>query len=804
MITVQARTRNSPARPKKSDQADVPDLATVKDLLHIGARSSNGFVESLPFSFRDVTAGTENEFQTVVLGKRQNQDLAIAIESSNFYKNMIRRAASGDISNKNVLALEQYLEDKNDVWENTWVRFPEQALNRYARHIFNADLKSDKTDPASLQRTDTDRFFFTQNKESFIRIPVSYLLKLAMADLIGSRNKLHPFIRITGEKMMAHFLNDNTSPEITSFHPVRSRESRGIGPQVARETLIRFMLTQLLVQYAEKKFRLLEYGQQVRVFFSASPPLMQQRLNACISDAFYRHLFMSPCLSGWARGQEKHDYMHLCHQVLSRSQINGIAKLKEAGIINSNLVVLPNTSNISLANNGTHISIGSRKLSRLLADPGSGFTPVHEKYTGDLVIKVVEHFLCLFPGTFSAAPFRLDFTDFHPEKLLGFLPHELDYTHLRMIWRRWKGKAANRILGRPMTPFGPLWLDRLISRAGFLKGDFVPDFRLMDYLVCPMSTDQSPALDGRPGNDMQLKKDLAEMGIFDTRMSLYQLVKLREFSTMGFSGLEHRYYSIFEDIVPDMGGAADLQTLITALAWQYIVTQNVTHDMIPDAPDIESERRQIFFCSAVDLPTFYVNTRTRNLFLQKIVSKISKTRASRRYPGYTRIRLHDYKLALIQTIQTDAGDLVDHLGMKAAMADLERRIRFPGTHAASGRLVSGILAGDKKKNPMAFEAQTFNAKAESYYIDGLRQKHITAGFALLTEELCRLDLWACFREPAFKQVLTDILGETDITTFLKQVKDQLSAENLSMEHLQKLMFLIILYVNKETKNFETV
>jgi hypothetical protein len=115
--------------------------------------------------------------------------------------------------------------------------------------------------------------------------------------------------------MMSHFLNDNTSPEITSFHPVRSRESRGIGRQIARETLIRFMLTQLLVQ---------------------------QRLNACISDAFYRHLFMSPCLSGWARGQEKYDYMHLCHQVLSRSQLNGIAKLKEAGIINSNLVVLMN------------------------------------------------------------------------------------------------------------------------------------------------------------------------------------------------------------------------------------------------------------------------------------------------------------------------------------------------------------------------------------------------------------------------------------------------------------------------------
>jgi len=60
---------------------------------------------------------------------------------------------------------------------------------------------------------------------------------------------------------------------------------------------------------------------------------------------------------------------------------------------------------------------------------------------GDLVIKIAEHFLPLFVGTYSAAPYRMDFCDFHPEKALGFLPHELDYTHLRMIWRRWKKKA---------------------------------------------------------------------------------------------------------------------------------------------------------------------------------------------------------------------------------------------------------------------------------------------------------------------------------------------------------------------------
>ena len=69
----------------------------------------------------------------------------------------------------------------------------------------------------------------------------------------------------------------------------------------------------------------------------------------------------------------------------------------------------------------------------------------HEKYLGDLVTKFVEHFLPMFVGTYSAAPYRLAFGDFHPEKALSFLPFELDYTHLRMIWRRWRKKAHLKV-----------------------------------------------------------------------------------------------------------------------------------------------------------------------------------------------------------------------------------------------------------------------------------------------------------------------------------------------------------------------
>ncbi len=801
MPAIQAAPENK--RPPVRSSMTGTDLTFLYPALEIKTGSMEAFVESLPFSFRDVTAGAENEFQAVVLGKREDVDLPITIESANFFKNMVRRAASGDTSRKTITALERYLEQKNDVWENSWVRFPEQCLNTFAREVFAADLHADKTNPGTGLRSDAGQFRFTRAGENMIRVPVSYLLKLSLADVIGSAPLIHPRIKQTGERMMDHFLNDNTSPEIFSFHPVRSGAgSRGIGRTLATETLIRFLFTQLLVRYAEQKLGLMDNGQQVRVYFSASPPVMQHRLNACLSDAFYRYLFMSPCLSGWNRGEEKHAYMKLCHEVLSRSQINAIAKLKEAGIINSNLVILPSSSNISLANNGTHISIGSRKLSGLMADPGSGFTAVHEKHLGDLAIKVAEHFLCLFPGTYSASPFRLNFEDFHPEKILGFLPHELDYTHLRMIWRRWKKKAANRILGQAVTPFGPVWLDRFISTTLGLKGDFVPDFRLVDYLVSLMSTDQSPALDGTPGNSVRLGSDLAQMGIFDTRMPLYQLVRLREFDRMGYSGFEHRYYSIFEDIPADMGGAADMQTLITALAFQYILNKDVTHAMIPDTPGVESERRQMFFCAALNLPTCYVKTDNSNRFLVKIVSRIPNTRKSRRYPGYTRIKIHDYKQALIDTLQTDGRALVESFRMQASLADLQGRINSPESRSAGGKLVTGILHTQKKKNPMHYAGDTFNGYAETFYRDTLCTRHMAEGFKTLVNEFTRMDLWASFREPGLKDVISTILPGQSLESFLHQVKTPLMDGTICVENTKKLIFLIMLYVNLESRLHE--
>ncbi len=776
---------------------DNRNSAWLREALGIDPATPDTFSASLPFAGSDATAGVENELQTVVIGAKDTVDLPRSILQSGYYKNILRRALSGDAPQRLITELDRYLDENPDnAWEHSWVRFPIKCLSPFARSIFYGDLRVDKKVDSSPLRSDAEKFMVKDRGEQCIRVPVSYLLKLSLADAIGSSAFTPQEARRIGRRCMEHFLNDNTSPETFSFYVSALTPERGMGLQPARETALRFMLTQALVQYAEIRFGLAASGQRVLAYFAPHPPVRQKRLNGIITDGFYRELFMSPCLSGWDHGQEKHQYMVLCHQVLSRSQLNTLGKLKEAGIITRDLVVLPNMSNISLANNGTHVSLGSRKLTGALNAARSGFAAGHEKYLGDLAIKIFEHFMPLFVGAYSAAPYRLEFGDFHPETVLGFLPHELDYTHLRMLWRRWRLKADVKIMGQPITPFGPASLDRLVSGFFKLRGDFVQDFRLIDYPVGLMSTDQSPALDGSPGNDQRLKKDLAHLGVFDERMPLYLFYRLRQHSAMGFSGFEARYYSLFETMLGDMADAVSLQALITALSYKYIVSGWFRHEHIPDSPVVESERRQIFFGAAIGIPTFFVRSDTENQFLAYIVNRMEACRPSRRYAGYTRCRNDEYRQALLAVIRQDGADLVEQMGLQETLRRLEERIKNPATSSAS-RITAGILEQCGGRSAMAMPAAEFNAAAEGFYRTALRRRHCAESFSVCLDSLRLLDRLALEGCGSFREALAELLGGGSALGFAERLPGGLAEGPLTEELLRTFISLLLLAIEAE-------
>lgn len=747
--------------------------------------------ETIPFGPEDVTAGSESELQVAVVGERSDVDLPLAIEQSSFFANSIRRAQSGDAPQRIVSDLEDWLESNRDrVWDNSFVRFPRRTLSAYANNVFENDLSADKSDPSSPRRSDAARFTVIEGGEELVRIPISYLLKLALADALGVADNPPDAIRGAGVRLMGCFLNDNTSPETLSFHVPRLSRAAGGGQALARESAKRYLFSQLLIAYSNEVFELRQSGQTALLYASPHPPVRQRQLNDCVSDSFYRELFMSPCLSGWDRGEQKRDYMALCHQTLSRSQLNAIGKLREAGVITRNLVVLPNTSNVSLANNGVHVSLGSDRLSDAVG-AGGDFGAAEEKYVGDLVIKIVEHFLPLFVGSYTAAPYRLAFQDFHPERALSFLPHQLDYTHLRMLWRRWKRKAKNSIFGNPICPLGPKWLDRSIAGVFGLKGDFIPDFRLIDYLVAPMSTERSPALDGSLGNERRLLTDLDHLGVFDARMSPYQLYRQRDRAGKGYSGFEGRYYSLFETFGGDFAQAVNLQRLITALAFRYVATGAVTHAHIPDRPVVESERRQILFGAAVGIPTFFVENDNANAFLLDLVRRSRKVRNSRRYPGRLRVERVEYQRVLLEAIREDAADLVESMGLEETLADLEQRLGEPKSHSAAGRLTGGILDETGARDPFKLTAREFNHAAEGYYRRSLRLRQTEEAFDTLLDSFRKLVRSSAAERAEVAEALRYALDGADAVSYLKKVRDDLLAERLPAVEIRRLIQLML-------------
>jgi hypothetical protein len=775
------------------------DLQRICSVLGIDRRNARTLAESLPFSCGDTTAGTENELQTAIVGNAESVDLPLRIKESGYFKNLLRRTTSGDVSPKVLTAIMEYLQcNADEVWENSWVRFSRDRLNPYAGRVFDRDLLADKKRVRGPRRKDCFRFFEETEAGVMVRIPVSYLLKLALADAVGDAGT-DPTVQATGAQLLECFSNDNTSPETVSFYTIPLTENFGRARGVAAETSKRFLLCQFLTAYANQKLGLTASGQHTIVYFAPHAPFRQRQLNNLIPDSFYRELFMSPCLSGWSCGEAKYQYMVLCHQVLSRSQLNAIRKLKEASIIVNNLVVLPNTSNVSLANNGTHLSLGSRKLSRVLQDGGSGFGAQDEKYLGDLVIKIVEHFLPLFVGTFSAAPYRLDFSDFHPEKVLGFLPHELDYTHLRMIWRRWRTKARIKVFGHSMTPFGPEWLDRCISSIFRLKGDFVTDFRLIDYFVSVMSTDENPSLNGEVDSESRLKEDLATMGIFDTAMPIYLLYRQRRCAAMGFSGFEGRHYSLFESLGADIEQAAQLQNLVTALAYQYILTGAVAHHDIPDNPSVESERRQVFFGTAIGIPTFYVRHDTTNHFMKRILQRAARIRASRRYPGYLRVYNVEYRKALLNMVEEDAAGLLDVLDCRNTLSELRYRIADTDGVSAATRLTGGILSRAGVAELWQLTADEFNTAAAGYYRETLRKRHMEEGFEFLVEDLRQLDSWNSWRHGDFNKPLWDTLNGQNAVDFVTSARQDVLSDCASLETLKKLIHLSLIGILRDVR-----
>src|SRR5208337_3432168 len=193
----------------------------LQDLTHLS-------VDELPFAAGDAAAGSEDELQAVVAGRAGDCDLPLSIRESRFFRNIARRRASGEAPRRTLLELEAFLNDSRSVWDNSWIRFPESRLSHHALQVFQADLRVVRNGSTG-ERSDAGRFRFTQNGEPWLRIPISYAMKLSLADLAGTQPHMPESMRAEASRLMQHFLSDNTSPETTSFHIVMADSKHSLG-----------------------------------------------------------------------------------------------------------------------------------------------------------------------------------------------------------------------------------------------------------------------------------------------------------------------------------------------------------------------------------------------------------------------------------------------------------------------------------------------------------------------------------------------------------------------------------------------
>ena len=67
-----------------------------------------------------------------------------------------------------------------------------------------------------------------------------------------------------------------------------------------------------------------------------------------------------------------------------------------------------------------------------------------------------------------------------------------------------------------------------------------------------------------------------------------------------------------------------------------------------------------------------------------------------------------------------------------------------------------------------------------------------------------MDLWAESRDPACREAIYNILEGTDLMSFITSIKKPFLDETMSMKQIKQLIYLIILYVDRETRNKTSV
>jgi hypothetical protein len=277
-------------------------------------------------------------------------------------------------------------------------------------------------------------------------------------------------------------------------------------------------------------------------------------------------------------------------------------------------------------------------------------------------------------------------------------------------------------------------------------------------------------------------------------MAIYLPYRMRDVAGYGFSGFEGRHYSLFPDLNTSLRMAVNLQTLVTAISYRWVLEGRVTHADIPDDPCTESERRQIFFASAIGLPTVFIRANTNNRLLKRILSKVDRQRPSRRYRGYVRIKVNAYQQACLDILRSEEQGVCPQAELNSLLDPLEAMLKGKIPSAAD-QLTSEILSkSGKVADPMQVKSRDFNQMAEQYYRDDLCRLHMDNGLDTLVDDGLRFDGQHDTRAAALKEQL---IGPTPTALFIRETGCRLLAGEATGKEIHMLIVLCLVLYHQE-------
>jgi flagellar motor switch protein FliM len=114
-------------------------------------------------------------------------------------------------------------------------------------------------------------------------------------------------------------------------------------------------------------------------------------------------------------------------------------------------------------------------------------------------------------------------------------------------------------------------------------------------------------------------------------------------------------------------------------------------------------------------------------------------------------------------------------------------------------LLRGILSGSNRKSPMLMGAEEFNLRAEAYYREDLRRKHLAEAFHFLIEELRGLELIEAHFDEQIRHSLDACLRGQPAADFIAETQRRVIDDLASEEEIRHIINLTLLTIYHDQK-----